>query len=132
MPLLFRRSVACLKRYKNHLLIALGIVLVLGVVIGLIVGLTVKSKRTSSFPLLLPLFLSTTLTTLPSPIFTASAEGLANAVTVPNIMNHLQKFYDIAMKPGNNGSRGVLEGYNDCLEYVRNTLAKTGCVVRAC
>ena len=59
----------------------------------------------------------------------ASADGLANAVTVKNIMKHLQQFQNIANDPVNKGSRGVLEGYNQCLDYVQNTLSKTGCVV---
>ena len=60
----------------------------------------------------------------------ASADGLANAVSVGNIMKHLQAFQNIANAPGNKGSRGVAEGYDQCLDYVRNTLSKTGCQVR--
>jgi hypothetical protein len=102
-PFSDRPQQSCLQKYKNHLLIGLGIVLVLGVVVGLIVGLTLRSRP--------------------------SADGLANAVTVKNIMKHLQQFQNIANDPVNKGSRGVLEGYNQCLDYVQNTLSKTGCVL---
>lgn len=60
----------------------------------------------------------------------ASSEGLANAVTVSNIMGHLREFYKISQKPGNGGSRSVLGGYMDSLNYVRNQLKATGCTVR--
>lgn len=100
-PFSDRPQESCFKRYRNHILIGLGIVLVLGVVVGLIVGLTLSARP--------------------------SADGLANAVSVGNIMKHLQAFQNIANAPGNKGSRGVAEGYDQCLDYVRNTLSKTGC-----
>ena len=51
-------------------------------------------------------------------------------MTVTNIMGHLREFYKISQKPGNGGSRSVLGGYMDSLNYVRNKLKETGCHVR--
>lgn len=99
-PFSGRANVPCHRKYKNHLLVGTGIILVLAVVVGLIVGLTLKARP--------------------------SADGLASAVTVKNIMGHLQEFQIIANKYGN---RAVLGGYDASLDYVRTALAKTGCQI---
>lgn len=51
--LLLSWPLACFKKYKNYLLLGIGIILVLGVVVGLIVGLSLRGRRTCPISALL-------------------------------------------------------------------------------